>query len=300
MGGPDFSVPPLLAILDSPNHRISAVFSSPPKPKGRGLKSSPSPVCLLAEKYSLPVYTPPSLRSPEILDTINSIEADIMVVVAYGLIVPKNLLWVKKYGSINIHPSDLPKYRGAAPLQRTIMAGETETAVCVIQMDEGIDTGDILLKEKFGLDPRIGLRELSQRCSIRGAALCLKVLDSIGDIKRTPQGTDGVSYAEKLTKEEGRIDWKMAAAFLERKIRGTSPWPGAYFSYGGEDIKILEADFSEETSPYPPGTVIGEKFEIACGEGILSPKKLQRPGRKILSVEEFLSGAGIPKFSVLS
>ncbi len=299
MGGPEFSVEPLLALINSGSHEVVAIFSGPPKPKGRGLKHSLSRAHEIGIELNIPVYTPEKLRTEESINLVKSIEADIIIVVAYGLIVPKALLWDKKYGAINLHPSDLPKHRGAAPLQRTIIEGEEESAVCIIQMDEGIDTGDIILQEKFELSPKITLQELSRKCSILGSKLCLEALEGIDSLPRIKQAEDGSSYAAKLSKEEGKLDFFESACSLERKIRGMNPWPGAYFEYGGENLKMFEADYSEEVSGYAPGTVIGDKLEIACGSGILLPKKLQRPGKKPLPVEEFLLGFGIPKFSVL-
>ncbi len=290
MGTPDFAVPSLTTLLNSPDHQVMAVFTAAPKPKGRGLAESLSPVHKIALEHNLAVYTPATLRSPEIIGIIDSIEADIIIVVAYGFIIPKNILYAKKYGSLNLHPSDLPKYRGAAPLQRTIINGETESAVCIMQMDEGLDTGDIILKERFLLHPRITLPILHDQCANIGARLFIKVLDNIASLPRIKQATEGASYAHKLTKEEGEINWHEAASKIDCKIRGMSPWPGAYFEYQGKIIKILEADYSEQEHNYAPGTVVSDKLEIACGTGTLTIKSLQQAGKTRLLAEEFLRG----------
>lgn len=290
MGTPDFAVPTLTTLLNSADHQVKAVFTATPKPKGRGLEESLSPVHKLALEHNVPIYTPVTLKSPEIIGIINSIEADIIIVVAYGFIIPKNILYAKKYGSLNLHPSDLPKYRGAAPMQRTIIDGETESAVCIMQMDEGLDTGDIILKERFSLSPRITLPILHDQCASIGAQLFIKVLNNISSLPRIKQATEGASYAHKLSKEEGKIKWHEAASKIDCKIRGMSPWPGAYFEYQGKTIKILEADYSQQEHNFAPGTVISDKFEIACGAGTLTIKSLQQAGKTRLSVEEFLRG----------
>lgn len=320
MGTPDFALPTLKALINSKNHQVSAVFTAAPKLQGRGLKEVNSPVHNLAIKHAIPVYTPSSLRGEEATNLISSIEADIIVVIAYGFIIPASILTAKKYGCVNIHPSDLPKYRGAAPLQRTIINGEKTTAVCIIQMDEGIDTGDILLKEDLELNPRITLPELHDICAELGASLLIQTLDQITNLPKIKQSQDNSSYAKKLTKEEGRINWKESAWQIDCRIRGMNPWPGVFFEHDGKIIKILEAhslndgDVSKsnaskitlDTEPTPPpssqnqlsatnaGLVLDDMLTIACGHGRLLITKLQQEGKKPLSTQEFLRGFSLP------
>lgn len=205
MGTPQFAVPTLLKLINCPSHQVVAVFTQAPKSNGRGLNAIVSPVHEVALQYNIPVYIPVTLKTKEVTDII---EGDIIVVVAYGFIIPKVVLQSKKYGCLNIHPSSLPRHRGAAPLQRTIIEGDTKTSVCVIQMDEGLDTGDIILQKSFSLSPRITLVDLHGKCAEYGADLLLEVLNNIDNLLRIPQFMEGITYAHKLTKEEGKIDWQ--------------------------------------------------------------------------------------------
>ena len=289
MGTPDFAVPTLQALIAS-SHSVSAVFTQAPKPKGRGLTETLSPIHALATQHSIPVYTPKTLRSSEALDLINNIDADIIVVVAYGFIIPKAILEAKKNGCLNIHPSALPRFRGAAPLQRTIIAGDKETQICIMQMDEGLDTGDIILSQKLTLNPRITFKELHDTCSNIGAELLISALDNFNTLTHTKQPEKGLVYAHKLTKEEGIIDWNDSAFNIDCKVRGMNPWPGVFFEYKGNIVKILEAEYQDATHAVIPGTVIGNKLTIACGKGVLSIKKVQKPGKSAISTEEFLRG----------
>ncbi|CAF2993514.1 unnamed protein product, partial [Rotaria sp. Silwood2] len=217
--------------LHSTHHKVVAVFTQLPKSQGRGLKEIPSPVHKVALQYNIPIYTPTTLRSKEIVNLITAIEAEAIIVVAYGFLIPKAILESKKYGCLNIHPSSLPRHRGAAPLQHTIIAGDRTTAVSIIQMDEGFDTGDIILQHSFTLPTRITLPLLQAQCATIGATLLLNVLDNIGGLPRVVQNTENVTYAPKLKKEEGKIDWCDTAYKIDCKIRGMNPWPGVYFEY---------------------------------------------------------------------
>lgn len=293
MGTPDFAVPALERIVDCKNHQVVAVFTNKPKARNRGLKEYPSPVHSAALKYNIEVHTPVSLKKPAIEELIDSIDADIIVIVAYGFIIPKNILQAKKFGCLNIHPSLLPKYRGAAPLQRTIINGEKESAVCIMQMDEGLDTGDIILQEKFILPERVTLSYLHDKCAHLGAELLIKTLDQIEVLPRIPQTNENVIYAHKLSKEEAKINWQESAYQIDCKIRGMNPWPGTYFEYEGNIIKIIEAEYNNISHKHRPGTVINDRLEVACGEGVLSIKKLQLAGRNIMLVEEFIKGMKI-------
>ena len=289
MGTPDFAAPTLQHLLDS-KHTISAVFTQAPKAKGRGLLETKSPVHELALQHSIPVYTPKTLRNEETLELINNIEADIIVVVAYGFIVPKAILEAKKYGCLNIHPSALPRFRGAAPLQRTIIAGDKTTAICIMQMDEGLDTGDILLAEEIDIEPRMTLKELHDRCARVGADLLVWCLDNFDKLERVKQPEEGVTYAHKLTKEEGIVNWNDSAFSIDCKVRGMNPWPGIFFEYKGTMIKILEAKYQDVNHEFKPGTIVDDKLTVACGKGLLSIKKVQRPGKNATSAEEFMRG----------
>lgn len=298
MGTPDFAVPTLTNLINS-KHSVKAVFTQRPKPKGRGLAETFSPIHELALAHSIPVYTPKTLRNDETLELINNIDADIIIVVAYGFIIPKAILEAKKYGCLNIHPSDLPRFRGAAPLQRTIIAGDTESAVCIMQMDEGLDTGDIILAERVFLEPRITLQEFHDSCAQIGADLLMNVLEHIDTLPHIKQAEEGLVYAHKLTKEEGIIDWNDSAFRIDCKIRGMNPWPGVFFKHHDNIIKILEAEHQEIDHKFKPGTVVDNNLTIACGKGLLHIIKLQKPGKNAMNTKEFLLGYPIIRGEIL-
>ncbi len=290
MGTPDFAVPTLKALINSP-HEIVAVFTQAPKPKGRGLELTESPVHLLAKAYNIPVYTPPTLKHPQYYQEALDIDADVIIVVAYGFIIPQIILDAKKYGCLNIHPSKLPKFRGAAPLQRTIMSGDTETAVCIMQMDAGVDTGDIIMQENFTIAHDISLKQLHDLCADKGATLLLQTLDNIDTLPRIKQNEEGASYAHKLSKEEGKIDWQKSAKQIECQIRGMNPWPGAFSNYGDMQVKILDATSHNKEHNFTPGTILPKELMIACGSGMLEIKQIQKPGKKAMDFDEFLRGS---------
>lgn len=299
MGTPAFAEPALEYLINSENHQVVSVFTQMPKSKGRGLALTLSSVHQLAIKHNIPVNTPITLRSSEITELVNSIEADIIVVVAYGFIVPLTILQSKKNGCLNIHPSNLPRHRGAAPLQRTIIEGDCTSSVCIMQMDEGLDTGDILLQEQFDLPARITLPELHDKCAIIGGQLLIKVLDNLDNLPRIQQATQGTTYASKLKKEEGVVNWQETSYQLDCKIRGMNPWPSVYFLYNEKIIKILEANYTDIDHPALPGTVINNNLEITCGKGTLIVTKLQQQGKKSLLTQEFLCGTSIAIGTVL-
>lgn len=288
MGTPEFAVPVLQAI--SKQHQVVAVYTQAPKPAGRGHKETYSPIHLKALELETPVFHPKSLRNEASKNEFLSLNADCLVVMAYGLILPKEVLEHCKYGAINLHPSLLPKFRGAAPMQRTILAGEKETAMCIMQMDEGIDTGDILAQEKMFLDEKITYSELSNKMSKLGARMILDTLDNIDHI--TPIKQIGEScYAEKIKKEEGLLNWQENAVNLNRKVRTLSTWPGTYFMLGDEKIKVLESNFDEEQHNFLPGTIVDKAIlSFACSKGIFYPLIIQRAGKKPMPVKEFLKG----------
>lgn len=287
MGTPDFAVPGLELLLSS-EHQVVAVYTQAPKPKGRGMKIAQSPVQIVAKARGIPVYTPSSLKLPEVQEQIDNIEADIIVVVAYGFIVPKRILQSKHYGCLNIHPSKLPRFRGAAPLQRTIIAGDCETAVCIMQMDEGLDTGDILMREDFAISSSITIQELHDICAEKGAELLLKTIDNIDNLPPLKQGSEGATYAPKLKKEEGKIDWSESALDIERKIRGMTPWPGVFFEYKGELVKILKAQVQEKDYTETPGTIIEKDLVIVCSSKALLIDIVQKAGKGPISFKELL------------
>jgi methionyl-tRNA formyltransferase len=290
MGTPDFAVPSLKSLISSNDHEVVAVFTQRPKAKGRGYVESFSPIHELAIASNIPVHTPKTLRDIDIQNLIHSIDADIIIVVAYGFIIPKAILESKKLGCLNIHPSKLPRFRGAAPLQRTIMAGDKETAVCIMQMDEGLDTGDILIMQDVSMGDKITYSELHDLCSNIGADLLLKTLDLLPNISPIKQNDDGLVYAHKLTKEESKIDFSKSAFEIECMVRGMNPWPGVYFEYSSEQIKVLEAVYESGDHNFPAGYVVDDNLKVACGSGFLIFKKLQRPGKKALESKEFLRG----------
>lgn len=295
MGTPDFAIPALKELLENKDHEVVAVFTAPPRPKGRGMKLQKSQIHTLAEENGIEVHTPKSLRKGDAPDIINSIDADIIVVVAYGFIIPKNILEAKKHGVLNIHPSKLPKYRGAAPLQRTVINGDKETAICIMQMDEGLDTGDVIMQQDMDLPADITLQKLHDDCAEIGAKLLIKTLDNITTLPRTKQSEQGLVYAEKLSKDEGRIDWNRAAYEIDCKVRGMNPWPGCYFDLGEQEIKILRAKIvernSEEAKGENPGTILNEKFDVVCGSGILRLLEVKPSGKRAMSGEDYLRGA---------
>jgi len=307
MGTPAFAVPTLRALHEA-GHEIAAVYTQPPRPAGRGQKETPSPVHQFALEHGLPVHTPVSLKSPETQAAFAAHKADVAVVVAYGLLLPKAILEAYPLGCINVHPSLLPRWRGAAPIQRTIMAGDRETGIVIMQMDVGLDTGDMLMVERYPIAEGMNAGALHDELAQKAAPLVLITLDGLQKNTITPvaQPHTGVEYAKKITKEEARIDWNQPAEAIYHKILGLAPSPGAYFLYGGEAIKIFDAHPLPNPPPqagegtYAPGTIMDEHLTIACNPGVLKPTVLQRPGKKRLPLKEFLHGLVIPHRSILS
>lgn len=295
MGTPEFSVPTLKTLIK--HHEVIAVYTQAPKPAGRGQHEQISPIHELANQFKIKVLTPKTLRKAEPQQELIDLNADIIVVVAYGLILPKEILNASKYGCINIHPSLLPFYRGAAPMQRTILAGEKETAMCIIKMDEGIDTGDILMIEKLALPSDIAYPTLSNKMSHLGAELLLKTLNNIDNIIPQKQIGEG-TYAAKISKEESELNWYEDSELLIRKVRALNPWPGTYFMHAGEKIKVLDAETKPQKHNYIPGTIIDHnKLIIACVHGLFQPLIMQRAGKKPMSTSEFLRGYKINSFN---
>ena len=300
MGTPDFALPALKKLSESP-HEIIAVYTRPPKPAGRGYEVTKSKVHLLAEELNLPVFTPLTLKDKTEQDKVNALKADIAVVAAYGLLLPPAILTAPKLGCINIHPSDLPRWRGAAPIQHTILSGDPTTAICIMQLDEGMDTGDIILKQRIAITPQITAQELHDMSANIGADLLIKAIELIDSGKTTPekQASIGITHANKLTKADERIHWEQSAFVIYCQIKTFAPRPGAYFTFKNEIIKIIEAEYDDNEHDMKPGTVVDDKLTIACQKGFLYPKLLQREGKKMIYTDAFLRGFAIPKSEIL-
>ena len=295
MGTPDFSVGTLEALIAA-GHEITLVVSQPDKPKGRGHELAPTPVKETALKHGLKVFQPKRLRDPETVRTLEETPADAIVVIAFGQIVPASILHMKKYGCINVHGSLLPKYRGAAPIQWAVIDGERESGVTIMQMDEGLDTGDMLLKGSVVLDEKETSGSLFNKLSALGASLCVEALEKLekGELTPEKQGESPTEYARMLTKEMGELDFSRDAVTLERLIRGFNPWPSAYTRLGDKTLKIWAADVCEKQEPESqPGTVTEvakQDFTVACGEGALKITELQLQGKKRMDAAAFLRG----------
>ena len=298
MGTPDFAVP-VLDALAAAGPEIAAVYSQPPRPTGRGHKTQPSPVQARAEALGLPVRHPVSLKPDEEKSAFAALDLDAAVVAAYGLILPRAVLEAPRLGCLNVHGSLLPRWRGAAPIQRALMAGDAETGITIMQMDVGLDTGAMLLKDALPIGPDATAQSLHDALSLMGARLILPALDGVaaGTLTPEPQPIDGVTYAAKLTREEGALDFREAAAVLDRKIRALNPWPGVWFEFQGERIKLLAARVEDGRGT--PGTIIDHDLGIACGNGVLRPSLLQRPGRAPVERRAFLNGTKIDPGAIL-
>jgi methionyl-tRNA formyltransferase len=300
MGSPDFSIPALSALLDA-GHRVKCVYAQPPRPANRGHKETPCPVHAFALEKGLPVRTPKSLKDAAEQQAFAELKADAAVVVAYGLILPKPVLDAPRLGCLNIHASLLPRWRGAAPIQRAIQAGDHETGVTIMQMDEGLDTGGMLLDGRLPITGETTAGELHDDLSALGAKLIVLALDGLdaGTLTETPQPEDGVTYAAKLDRGEGRLDWTKSAEELARTVRAFTPWPGTWFEVGKERIKVLAAEAIEAASDAAPGTVLDDKATVKCGAGALRPTRLQRPGKGAMDADAFLRGFDLPKGTLL-
>ncbi|WP_380054761.1 methionyl-tRNA formyltransferase [Falsihalocynthiibacter sp. SS001] len=290
MGTPDFSVPVLEALVEA-GHEIAAVYCQPPRPAGRGKKDRPSPVQNRAEEFGLKVRSPRSLKSDEAQAEFAALNADIAVVVAYGLILPQAILDAPKRGCLNIHASLLPRWRGAAPIHRAIMAGDKNTGVCIMQMDAGLDTGDVLLRKEITIGVEETTAQLHDRLCTLGAEAIVQALDELDDLKSVPQPAEGVTYAAKIDKAEARIDWTESAEQVDRKIRGLSPFPGAWCEINGERVKLLASRVGEGSGE--AGRVLGG-MTIACGSGAVEILTAQRQGKRPMDTETFLRGIELP------
>ena len=299
MGTPEFSAHILKALISS-GHEIVCVYSQPPRPAGRGKKLVASAVHQLAEKEGLPVRTPVSLKSEDVQAEFAALNLDVAIVVAYGLILPKAVLETPKYGCLNLHASLLPRWRGAAPIQRAIMAGDQETGIAVMQMDAGLDTGDVLSEVRIAITADSTAGSLHDELAEVGAKLLLETLARLDDpaLKSTTQPAEGITYAEKISKSEAAIDWKRSAVELDRHIRGLNPAPGAYFEHDGLRIKLLSAQ--PVAGEGQPGEVLDANLTVACGDGALTLLKLQPAGKAPMAAQAFLNGHPIGKGEVLT
>ncbi len=304
MGTPDFAVPVLEAFLAA-GDEIAAVYSQPPRPAGRGQKLTPSPVQAAAERHRLPVRHPVSLKTPEAQADFAALQADAAIVVAYGLILPPAILDAPRLGCFNLHASLLPRWRGAAPIQRAILAGDAETGVCAMKMDAGLDTGPVLARETVAIGPRMTVGELHDDLARAGAPLMVRAVHDFADgrIVPQPQPTEGVTYAAKLARDEGRIDWTRPAIEIDRAVRALNPGPGTFFATeNGERVKLLACAPAEGRGR--PGTMLDDAGLVACcmesDPGALRLLRLQRPGKSAVPVEAFLNGHPLPRGSRLS
>ena len=320
MGSPDFAVPTLDTLVEA-GHEVVAAYTQPPRPAGRGRGERPTAVAVRAEELGIEVRSPKSLRGEAEQQAFAELEADVAVVAAYGLILPQPILDAPTFGCLNVHGSLLPRWRGAAPVQRAIMAGDECTGITIMQMEAGLDTGPMLLKRAIEIDDR-NAAQLTEELAKLGASMMVEVLADLPSFDPIPQPEDGVTYAAKISKEEARINWSQPASDLVRHVQGLAPFPGAWFEANGERIKILAAHV-EPTSRHPresggpassdnfgaekrdprlrgnDGLVLDDRLLIQCGEGELRPTLLQRAGRAPMKVEELLRGFPIPKGTIL-
>lgn len=289
MGTPDFAVPVLDALAEA-GHEIVAVYTQPPRPAGRGKRLVPSPVHARAEALGLPVRTPASLRGADEQAAFAALGADVAVVAAYGLILPRAVLEAPALGCLNVHASLLPRWRGAAPIQRAILAGDAETGVCIMQMEAGLDTGPVRLADRAPIAGKTA-GDLTRELSAMGARLMAAVLADPAAYPPVPQPEDGVTYAAKIDKAETRLDFTRPADAVLRQVRAFNP-PGAWFEASGERIRVLEAALADAAGA--PGAVVDHELTIACGSDAVQPIVVQRAGRAVMSADELLRGFAIP------
>lgn len=304
MGTPEFAVPTLAKIIGQ-GHLVTAVYTRAPRPGGRrGLELVPSPVHMAASRHGIEVITPRTLRSEDAVAELRDFKPDVVIVAAYGLILPKAILDVPPKGCLNLHASLLPRWRGAAPIQRAIMAGDLETGVMVMRMEEGLDTGPVALTERIAIGPEATAGDLSQKLSVKGAALMARALLMLEDgvLVFMPQATEGITYAHKIDKAEARIDWTKPAADLHNLVRGLAPAPGAFLEAelgkGVERVKVLRTEISKNSGA--PGRVLDAHLTIGCGQGALRLLEVQRPGRAPMPAADFLRGVRLGEGALLA
>lgn len=300
MGTPDFSVPALDALIQA-GHEVMAVYTQPPRPAKRGLALMKSAVHRAAEAKRLQVRHPETLCAPEDIQDFVDLGADAAVVVAYGLILPQALLNAPKFGCWNIHASLLPRWRGAAPIHRSILAGDTQSGVTIMAMEEGLDTGPMLMSESVPITDTTTAQSLHDQLADLGARLILRAMSMLenGPVRPTAQPVEGVTYAEKLHKSEGLIDWSLPAVDIARSVRGLTPWPGSFFQFGQDRIKVLEASACAAQTSQAPGTILSAEGTVACARGSLTLLRAQRPGKGPVTGKELISGLRLAPGTIL-
>lgn len=299
-GTPDFAARALEALIKNGQHEIVLVLTQPDRPAGRGLKVSPSSVKTVAVSHGLPIYQPLNLKSADVQVPLIEVEADLMIVAAYGLILPQRVLDIPRYGCINIHASLLPRWRGAAPIQRAILAGDNQTGITIMQMDAGLDTGDMLTMRSISIQIEDTSASLHDKLAECGAQLLVETLNHLPtyQAQRQPQPVEGITYAEKIRKEEAKINWGQPAEVVIRQIRAFNPHPGAYTEYEGQTLKLWQAHLSSEEGP--PGKILNvdkKGILVACQEGAITVTRLQKAGGKALGVAEFMAGFALQQGS---
>lgn len=290
-GTPIFAAHALNAINNE--HEVVCVLTQPDRPSGRGMRLKPSAVKEMALKLNLTVRQPETLKNADIQKILSDYQADVMVVAAYGLLLPKAVLDIPKYGCLNIHASLLPRWRGAAPIQRAIEAGDKETGICIMQMDEGLDTGDVLHRSLCAIEPRETVATLHDKLMLQGAIDIVAVLQQLPDIKPQPQPTEGITYAKKIGKDEARINWQKSAQYIDRQIRAFTPFPGAWTTYQDRLLKIHCAFYENKPCNEPAGTILqtnSDGIVVATSDGVICITEIQSAGSRKLSVRDFLSG----------
>ena len=303
MGTPEFAVSSLRALVENPLYHVVCVYTQPPRPSGRGYHLTPSPVQAYAESKGIEVRTPLSLKAEEEEQRFEALNADLAVVAAYGLILPVPILKAPRLGCINIHASLLPRWRGAAPIQRSIEAGDTKTGITLMQMDAGLDTGSMIAAAETAITNDTTTATLHDTLSTLGATLLTETLPAYGAgmIHPIPQPLEGITYAHKVDKKEGLLDWTLAAEILFRKMRALTPFPGVWFFFEGTRVKIHDAVMmASKDGQTSPGTILNNQLHIACGKGIFCPTVLQKEGGKPLPLEEFLRGFPLKRGTLLS
>lgn len=294
MGTPEFALPSLKALLNA-GYDVVACYSQPPKPMGRGHQVQEMPIHAFAKSKGIPVFTPKSLKSKDEQERFSSLNLDIAVVVAYGLILPKDILDIPKYGCVNVHGSLLPRWRGAAPLHRALLAGDKKTGISIMQMDEGLDTGPVILTEEFPIVESMTAQDLHDQMALLGGKALVSALPGYldGSLIPEPQSEEGATYASKLEREEGLLVWTEPASMLLRKIKALNPWPGVWFEHLGHRIKVIDAVI--DTQSGPPGTILDNQLTIACADHSLRPTRVQKAGKSPMKTEELLRGYELPQ-----
>jgi methionyl-tRNA formyltransferase len=295
MGSPDFAVPSLNALVNA-GHEVVAAYCQPARPAGRGKAPRKTAVHERADELGIEVRTPKTLRDAEEQERFRGLDADMAVIAAYGLILPLPILEAPKAGCVNVHASLLPRWRGAAPVQRAIMAGDAITGVTIMQMEAGLDTGPMLAAQEFAIGNK-NAGEVTKELSLIGAQLMMQVLSDFDSYPHVAQPEDGVTYAAKIRKEEARIDWAFPALQVLHHVRGLAPFPGAWFEANGERVKLLDAELVERAGK--PGEVLDDGMLIACGDGALRPLIVQRAGKGAMTPDELLRGFAVPEGTIL-